>query len=275
MKYLLHIPVLLFIACFCASNITYAQQPLNQINIVSFSVKNKLPAEVNSWDNIPASILLVAQKLPQIQLQSLKLVIQIKLAGSRVCGNSPQTAILMDAFSIRNFSAGELIGMLAQCPKLAINNYTLCAQFFNVDNYPISKEFCKDFMVGDIAISYSPPQNMTPTNEKKLDATALKMPITFRWIPVIPRLKDPVTYRLRVWQLMQGQTGLQAMKANTPIVYKEVKNITQAIVTNMITEPCQQPYLCEFVWTVQALDKDEKPIGKNNGMSEMSSFKIK
>jgi hypothetical protein len=275
MKHLLQILFLLFITCFFASNICYAQQPLNQINIVSFSVKTKLPADVISWDNTPASILLIAQKLPQVQLQSVKLVVQIKLSGTKLCGNTPQTAIAMDAFSIRNFSAGEIVGMLAQCSKLTSNSYSLCVQFFNVDNYPISKEFCKDFVVGDMVTSYTPPQIISPINEKKFDIAAYKMPITFRWTPVIPRPKDAVTYRLRVWQLMQAQTGLQAMKTNTPIVFKEVKNITQAIVANMITAPCQLPYLCDFVWTVQAVDKDDKPIGKNNGMSELYFFSIK
>jgi hypothetical protein len=252
-----------------------AQQPLNQINITSFIVKNKLPNEVNTWDNIPASIMLVAQKIPTIQLKEIKLVIQIKQAGNKLCGATPQTAVKMDAFAVRNFTANELVSMLPQCPKLTTNIYSLCVQFFNIDNYPISREFCKDFMVGDFIQLYTAPQNIAPANEKKFEANASKMPITFRWVAVTPRPKDPVMYRLRVWQLMQGQTGLQAMKTNVPIVEKEVKSITQAVVTNLNTTPCQLPYLCEFVWAVQAIDKEGKPIGKNDGMGELYSFKIK
>jgi hypothetical protein len=80
-------------------------------------------------------------------------------------------------------------------------------------------------------------------------------------------------YKLRVWQLMQGQTGTQAMKTNDPIIEKEISNINQAIVANLITGPCKPPYLCDFVWNVQALDKDGKPIGRNMGTSELYSFK--
>jgi len=39
---------------------------------------------------------------------------------------------------------------------------------------------------------------------------------------VIPKPQEPVTYRVTVWQLMQGQTGAQAMKANQPIITKDV-----------------------------------------------------
>jgi hypothetical protein len=85
---------------------------------------------------------------------------------------------------------------------------------------------------------------------------------------LVPKPKEPVTYRLKVWQLMQGQNGLQAMKSNTPIIVKEVQNITQATVTGVITGPCRPPYLCDFIWQVQALNKDDKPMGRNNGNSE-------
>jgi hypothetical protein len=117
--------------------------------------------------------------------------LQIKLSGVKVCGNTPQTAILMDAFTIRNFSAAELIGMLGNCPKLSTNNYTLCAQFFNIDNYPISKEYCKDFLVGDVVMN----QNLFPKNEKVFDMIVGKIPLTQGWMPVVQRPKEQVKYR--------------------------------------------------------------------------------
>jgi hypothetical protein len=275
MKYQSYILIFILTNCLFLSEYVFAQQPLNQINIISFTVKNKLPADVSTWGSLPASILLVAQKLPQAQIQGIKLVLQIRQAGAKVCGNNAQASVAMDVFTVRNFSANELSALLAQCPKLKPSNYSICAQFFNIDNYPISREFCKEFMVEDMVQSYSAPQNISPTNEKKFDDSFFKMPITFRWTPVLPKPKDPVMYKLRVWQLMQGQTAVQAMKANSAIVEKEISNINQAIVLNIITGPCKPPYLCDFVWNVQAIDKDGKSIGKNDGMSELFSFNIK
>ncbi len=275
MKYQNYIAFYIFISSLFASSFLFAQQPLNQVNIVSFTVKNKLPADVNSWVSIPASILLVAQKMPTAQLKEVKLVLQIKQGGAKICGNTVQATATTDLFAVRNFSTSELVSLLSQCPKLTANTYTICAQFYNIDNYPISREFCKEFSVGDIIQSFNAPQNIAPTNEKIFEEALLKAPLTFRWTPVLPKPKDPVMYKLRVWQLMQGQTGTQAMKSNEPIVEKEVANINQAIVTNLISGPCKAPYLCEFVWNVQAFDKDEKPIGRNNGVSELYLFKIK
>ncbi len=275
MKYQNYIRIFILTNCLFLSEYIFAQQPLNQINIISFTVKNKLPADVSTWGSIPASLLLVAQKLPQVQIQGIKLVLQIRQAGAKICGNNAQATVIIDVFEVRNFSANELAGILSNCPKLKPSDYSLCAQFFNIDNYPISREFCKEFMVEDIVQSFSAPQNISPTNEKKFRESDIKAPLTFRWTPVLPKPKDPVMYKLRVWQLMQGQTGTQAMKSNDPIVEKEVSNINQAIISNLITGPCKPPYLCDFVWNVQALDREGKPIGKNMGTSELYFFKIK
>jgi hypothetical protein len=264
-----------FIFCFSCITHVLAQTPLKQINIVSFNVKNKLPADVSTWGTIPAGLMLVAQKVPQVNLQGIKLVVQIKQGGSRICGTAVDAAQLIDIGTVRNFTANELVGYLSQCPILKPGNYVICVQFFNIDNYPISREFCKEFVVEDMVQSFSAPQNISPTNEKQFKESDIKVPFTFRWAPVLPKPKDPVMYKLRVWQLMQGQTGMQATKTNDPIIEKEISNINQAIVANLITGPCQPPYLCEFVWNVQALDKEGKPIGKNMGTSELYSFKIK
>jgi hypothetical protein len=86
--------------------------------------------------------------------------------------------------------------------------------------------------------------------EFTLNAT---QPVTFRWTPVVPKPQEPVTYRLKVWQLMQGQSGSQAMKTNKPIITRDVADITEATVSGIYTGPCRPPYLCDFVWNVEAL----------------------
>jgi hypothetical protein len=270
----LHILLFIVSYSFCSTELL-AQSPLKQINIVSFNVKNKLPADVSTWGSIPAGLMLVAQKVPQINLQGTKLVVQIKQGGSRICGTNVDASLLIDIANIRNFSGNELVGYLSQCPTLKAGNYIICVQFFNIDRYPISEERCRDFIVEDqvqVQQSYSPPQNIAPVSQKKFVVTEQNAPVTFRWTPLVPKPKEPVTYRLKVWQLMQGQTGSQAMRSNPPIVEKEVINITQTTIANLYTGPCRPPYLCDYVWNVQALDKDGKTLGSNNGTSELSSW---
>ena len=95
-----------------------------------------------------------------------------------------------------------------------------------------------------------------------IDASQL---ITFRWTPLVPKPQEPVTYRLKVWQLMQGQNGTQAMKTNTPVATKEITDGTEATVNEIITGPCKPPYMCDFVWEVQAVSKTGENIGEPQG----------
>jgi hypothetical protein len=268
--------LLLLLMCF-ACRYAMAQPGQAQISIINFTVKQKLPADVSTWNSVPASLVLVAKYMGQGNVVGSKLVVQIKKGGTRICGNDQQSSVFLDAFQTRNFNANELTGYLAQCPKISPGSYTLCVQFFGEDRKEKSPEVCRPFMVEDevqVQESYSPPQNINPGNGKIFKPEELKGPVTFRWTPIVPRPKESVMYKLKVWQLMQGQNSTQAMRTNQPIVTKDVDNITQAVVTNIYTGPCRPPYLCDYVWNVQAVNKEGKPIGSSNGMSELWSFAV-
>jgi len=263
--------LLLLIACLC----THAFSQVQQIKIVSFQAKNILPANIDEWGNVPAALILTVQKLPAAQLKEPKLVIQIKSNGAVICGNNLSTASPMGSFDVKTFTTRELSAMLGNCALLKEGGYQICVQFFGTDRLAISNEMCKEFRVETAkAEDFAPPTLITPENEKRISKKDILKPIMFRWTPLVPKPKEPVTYRLKVWQLMQGQNGVQAIRSNAPLLTKDVQNITQALVSNLWNGPCKPPYLCDFIWQVQALSKDEKPIGRNNGNSEPYSFKI-
>lgn len=246
---------------------------INQVNIISFNVKNTLPANVDEWMNTPGALIMVAQKVPgAIPLREPKLVVQIKSGGNVVCGNNAGSARMVDPFDVRTFNTIDLTGLLTNCRELKEGYYTICAQFFNVDRVPISKEVCRDFRVEATTIDYAPPTLITPDNEKKFKTAELQRPVIFRWTPLVPKPKEPVTYRLKVWQLMQGQNAHTATKSNTPIFTIDVKDQTQTVAPSLLSNPCKPPYLCDFVWNVQALNKSGKPLGSNNGTSDAFTF---
>ena len=249
---------------------------IQHIKIVSFTVKNQLPAIVDNWNSIPGSLLLVAQKGPTVRLEGVRLVLQIKINGTIFCGNNVATGLPVDNFTTRTFNSSELTGILSGCHDLKEGNYMLCAQFFNIDKVAISDEVCKPFSVeSPKEIDYTPPTLITPESGKSYTEAELQRPVMFRWTPLVPKPKEQVTYRLRVWQLMQGQNGLQAIRSNQPIISKDIENITQAVVTGIITGPCKPPYLCDFIWNVQAVNKERKPMGRNEGTSEPYTFTVK
>ena len=262
--------LVLLLALLCSG--LYSQ--VQQMKIVSFTVKNKLSAVIDNWNSIPASLILVAQKPPSSRNEGIKLVLQIKANGAIVCGSNLATAPQIDNFTTRTFSTADLTGLLSGCRDLKDGSYSLCAQFFNMEKLAISNELCKEFTVETPKdVDYAPPTLITPENEKRFLPKDLQKPVMFRWTPIVPKPKEPVTYRLKVWQLMQGQNGTQAM-SNPPMVTKDVDNIMQAVVSNLYTGPCKPPYLCDFIWNVQAVNREGKPIGRNNGNSEPYTFKI-
>ena len=249
---------------------------INQVNIVSFTVKNTLPSNVDSWLSVPGALIMVAQKVPSpVPMREPRLVVQIRSGGAVLCGNNVATGKQVDPFDVRTFNTGDLIGILSNCRELKAGTYTICAQFFNIDKVAISREVCKEFKVEAANVEYAPPTLITPEDGKKFSVSELMQPLQFRWTPLVPKPKEPVTYRLRVWQLMQGQNGAAAIRSNTPVADREVKEITQTVVTGILTGPCKPPYLCDFVWNVQALNREGKPMGNNNGTSEPFTFGVK
>ena len=115
---------------------------------------------------------------------------------------------------------------------------------------------------------------LSPSNGKLFNSSEGSKPVLFRWTAIVPKPKEAVTYRLRVWQLMQGQNGMEAMRNNQPIITKDVVNITQAAISNLYTGPCKPPYLCDFVWAVEVLNSDGVSVGNSNAGSNAYSFRF-
>lgn len=266
---------LLFILLFLLFGWSAAFSQLQQIKIVNFTVKNQLPASIDNWPTVPGSLILVAQLPPTVRVNGIRLIIQIRANGAIVCSNNSTGGLQVDNFTTRTFNANELTASITGCADLKDGNYTICAQFYNIDRVAISNEVCKEFTVETPKeTDYAPPTLITPENGKRFLKKDMLKPVMFRWTPLVPKPKETVTYKLRVWQLMQGQNGAQAMRSNQPIITKDVDNLTQAVVTNLYTGPCKPPYLCDFIWTVQAVNREGKPMGRNNGTSEPYTFKI-
>ena len=207
-----------------------------------------------------------------------KILVTIKKGGAKVCGSFTANSAPASNFNTltKVWSGSNAVSLLGQGCVLPSGEYEICVQFFGygaASPAPLSEEKCKTFSIrAKEQLSYQQPQAIAPANGAILSEIDIKKPLTFRWTPLVPRPQEPVTYRLKVWQLMQGQNGAQAMAANQPIITKDVDNLTQTVITNLISGPCKPPYLCDFIWNVQALNREGKPVGGNNGMSESAQF---
>jgi hypothetical protein len=211
-------------------------------------------------------------------VEESKILVIIKKGGSKVCGTYTVNSAPGSNFNTltKVWSGANAVALLGQDCVLVPGDYEMSVQFFGYGPKgmaPISDEKIKSFtIIGAGQQLYQAPQAITPVNFNVFSEENIKKPITFRWTSVFPRPTGTVTYCLKVWQLMQGQTGVQAMNANQPIVNNNYNNIMQVVILNLVPGPLLAPYLNEFIWTVQA-SKDGKPIGDNNGMSGASAFK--
>jgi hypothetical protein len=243
------------------------QAQTNHINVTSFSVNNQLPPNINDWTTIPGSLLLVAQKLPGTPGYNPGLVIQIRNGSGVVCGNSLNSIITLDNFTIRNFPAAQLVGYLGQCPNLPPGTYSLCIRFYDDDKVAVSREVCKDFTVTGESTTCSPPVNITPSNRKVFQEKDLLTPIVFSWTPVMPFDRNLVTYKLTVWEVEEGQTNVQAIYNNLPVLEQDVRGQTRYTARPGFFERRNATY----VWRVIAVNRDGQPICKT-AQSEPTVF---
>jgi hypothetical protein len=254
--------------------------PITTINI---SLPANPDANTANWGSgnsllvISASAIAAKGGVDAMVVES-KILVTIKKAGVKVCGTYTSSSAPSSGFNTMTkvWSGTLAAGLLGQTCTLAPGDYELCVQFFGYKSMamiPLCEEKIKAFTIkGAEQQTYQPPQAILPANGTAFSKADAKKPITFRWIPIVPRPKDPVTYRLKVWQLMQGQNGTQAMKSNQPFINKDVDNLTQAIIGSDLIPPCKPPYLCDFIWNVQAISREGKAIGENNGMSQAFTF---
>lgn len=260
-----------------------AKAQTNPITAINISLPASPNANTINW-GVGTSQLTITANAKAVNgrvdgfVQESKILVIIKKNGAKICGaytNSTAPASNFNTLT-KVWSGSNAVSLIGQDCILQPGDYELSVQFFGYSNgklNPLSDEKTKAFSIrGNEQQSYQAPQVVAPANETILKESDLLKPITFRWTPLIPRPQEPVTYRLRVWQLMEGQNGTQARTVNQPLLTKDVDNLTQAMVSNLITGPCKPPYLCNFVWNIQALNREGKPIGGNNGTSETYSF---
>ena len=171
---------------------------------------------------------------------------------------------------------------LQKTGKLPADNYQLCVQLVTPTDYrPLSEIKCKFFYVASLQL----PILMKPYNEEVLDAKIAQTAITFRWTPVVPRLTAPVTYRIQVFEVLQYQTPVQALRSNQPLLDREVRGTTQYIWRPQISmmEEIQDDAVTDstvakkqaagkkFIWTIQSLDAAGLPAVQTDGNGEARS----
>jgi hypothetical protein len=273
--------LLLVICCFCT---TWANSQ-TLVGPITITLPTNPPANTADWATTMPPLMILAQGKMENgrvngMVQDSKILVTIKSGGGKVCGSyTPQTAPQSNFnTATKSWSGANVLSLLGQGCVLKPGSYELCVQFYGsnpTSSNVVIGESCKPFTIKEnTKETFSPPQNVQPADGKVLTEKEGKAPLTFRWVPVLPKPKEPVTYRLKVWQLMQGQSGAQAMKANNPIIEKEVKDQTQFVKPNLMGDvemlQSDKGKQADLVWNVEAVDLK----GKTLGISEPTTFGV-
>ena len=261
----------------------YSQEyPVTGINL---NLPATPDANTANWSTGAPVLTVSVNSTPEFikRLKECRIVLAIKQGDAIVCGaksSSQGTIFSFGSAPVKIWVGSNALALLGQDCSLKPGEYQLCAQVFMGEQGTVralSREVCKPFTIKaaeEIQQNYQLPQLISPPNSSKMSDIDAKKPIVFRWTPLVPKPKEPITYRLRVWQLMQGQNSTQAMRSNPPLVEKDQINITQAAITSIYTGSCKPPYLCDYVWSVQSMDSKGNFLGRNSGMSEPFDFGI-
>lgn len=146
------------------------------------------------------------------------------------------------------------------------DNYQICVNIIDVNTRQplLPAPICKFIRV----IGYQAPILVFPPD--KNDVKVGSRPI-LRWNGVSPRPAGVVKYRLQVFEIASMQSPEIAYRSNVPYVDEIILNQTQWIWGSAYELPKAG---MSYVWGVQALDEDDKPIGEPNGQAVPFMFNL-
>ena len=246
------------------------------------------PAQLTEWSNRREVLTLIAAAQGALGIQ-YKIKTEIKTLDGTVIGsadlartpvftpssNGTDVLVANDVMPLEFMVfTGKYKTSLERTGKLPADNYTICVQPVRPTDYgPMGEVICKNFYLANTQL----PILMKPYNEEILDAKKAQTAIIFRWTPVVPKATTPLTYRIQVFEVLPTQSPVQALRSNQPLLDKEIVAATQYIWQPQLTF---MPYdgetkkLPTFIWTIQSLDKDHKPITQTDGNGEGRSEPI-
>ncbi|MFZ1562488.1 MAG: hypothetical protein WAT37_21285, partial [Saprospiraceae bacterium] len=248
---------------------------------ITLNVESNPTPKILEWAVNPQTVQLTVANLTS-NTERYKIKAQLfkdnELIGETRIEASPLRIIEANAVEI-NFaedvvpeSAVKLYGNIEKTViktgRIPAGTYRLCTKLVDESgNIDLTTEVCQTFFVS----SYQQPRLILPLDGSPVPYTGAVSSLNFQWSPVLPQPRFPVYYQIRVVPKMEGQTALYAFRYNTPVINETVPGSTNFIwpVNTLEIEPDT-----DYVWGVIAMDEDEKPVGDNEGLSEIWGFRF-
>ncbi len=270
----------------------------------NFVMSSRPSANLSEWAFKNETMTLIVSNVGATQSKDVKIRTSLKTAdGTEVAstdmsqakvyvfrdGNTVLNAAAVFPLEIQKFS-GKFQNSLNRTGKLPAESYTLCVEIVLATTLePQTPPRCRTFFVASAQL----PISLMPYNNQVLDATVANTAITFRWTPLVPRPQGAIRYRIQVFEVLDNQQPMQALRSNQPILDKEVFGTTQYIwqpqgILGFVKEETVDSTSQkkgwngltkgkQFIWSVQSLDASGVPVavdGNYEGRSEPVIFII-
>ncbi len=150
---------------------------------------------------------------------------------------------------------GNSFNSMSSTGRIPDGNYRLCTDLVDpINGTPLTAQSpqCKMFRI----IAYQAPVLIAPRENQIIPETEAKG-IIFRWTPVAPSPNYIVTYRLQIWEVSDGQTNVDAVRYNWPIIEKDFRGILQTQWPFDFAPPEEG---INYVWTITPLDNEERNL---------------
>ena len=259
-----------------------------QINL-SLTMNPRPIANINDWGGRRDVLTLIATPPPQGSgTRNVKINTTIKTTDGTTVATTdmlkaPVKTLLQGGNTI--YYAADVVNMQAlvftgsfqnklnTTGKLPSGSYQIIVRLDSATlPVPLSNTQTKIFFLAATQL----PILITPANEAVLPTASAQTAITFRWTPVAPKPTETVRYKIQVFEVLQNQNAMQAMRSNQPLLDKEVLGATQFIWQLQLSFADGTDK--KFVWAIQSFDFNKQPItgevSNGEGRSESKTFTV-
>ncbi len=166
--------------------------------------------------------------------------------------------------------AGSFKTILEKTGKLPANMYQLNVQLLRPSTFiEISPVRSRNFNVASLQL----PILFMPANKSFIPKAAAQNAIIFRWSPLVGNASAlPLpTYRLQVFEVLDNQQPIQALRSNQPLLDINLRGSTQYIWRPQLAFNVTDSIPAKFIWTIQTLDAQGLPAVQTDGNGESRS----
>ena len=269
--------ILILVAC----SLSYFQLSLAQIKLNIALNSRPLPYLADWFKPINGQMIISyvpAQSTPDATVKIKTTLIDFNgsvIANSNIGGANIYRLIMGtnlfsmgDALQLKNLVLeGSAQNLLQRTGRLMAGEYQLNVQIVNVQGDKIYAEQTRPFFV----TAYQLPVLMQPANGASLDARVAQNIITFRWTNVVPTAEQGTRYRVQVFEILAGQTDMQAYRSNRPLLDEQAIRGSNQFLWRSNLPMLDSTANNRFIWTVQTLDEKGEPLPSNDAFTQARS----